>query len=184
MKTSVAFLRGMNVGGHRVTNAELQSIFAKQLNFSAVATYRASGNVIFQHDEDIDPAALQQHIEAELEDSLGYPVPTFVRGADELAAITARAPFPADRVASSKGKLQVTMLPKKPSARARARALALSTDADRLAIHGRELYWLPSGGVSDAALDLNALEQALGTGTTRTLGTLQGIARKCDAASG
>ncbi len=183
MKTSVAFLRGMNVGGHRVTNAELRSIFTKQLKFTGVATYRASGNVIFQHDEETEPAALQQHIEAELEDALGYAVPTFVRGADELSKIAARAPFPADSVAGSKGALQVTMLPKQPSARARARALALSTNADRLALFGRELYWLPSGGVLDTQLDMKALERALGTGTMRTLGTLQGIARKCGAAS-
>ena len=41
-----AFLRGMNVGGHRVTNEELRARFAA-MGFSGVATFRASGNVVF-----------------------------------------------------------------------------------------------------------------------------------------
>ena len=35
---------------------------------------------------------------------------------------------------------------KKPSAAARKKVLALATDQDLLALEGRELYWLPSGG--------------------------------------
>ena len=43
MSRYAAFLRGMNVGGHRLSNDELRSHFAA-LGFAEVATFRASGN--------------------------------------------------------------------------------------------------------------------------------------------
>jgi hypothetical protein len=46
MSEYAAFLRGMNVGGHRVSNVELGARF-EELGFSEVSTFRASGNVIF-----------------------------------------------------------------------------------------------------------------------------------------
>lgn len=52
------------------------------------------------------------------------------------------------------------------------------TDEDLLAIEGRELYWLPSGGISESELDLRAIDAALGPGTMRTMGTVEQIAAK------
>ena len=56
------------------------------------------------------------------------------------------------------------------------------TDEDRLALDGRELYWLPSGGISDSALDLTAIERTLGAITIRTKTTVEQIAAKYFAA--
>ena len=42
----LAFLRGMNVGGHRVSMEDLRAIFV-ELKFGNVETFIASGNVIF-----------------------------------------------------------------------------------------------------------------------------------------
>jgi uncharacterized protein (DUF1697 family) len=50
MSAYVAFLRGMNVGGHRLSNGELRAHFAA-MGFADVATFRASGNVVFAADE-------------------------------------------------------------------------------------------------------------------------------------
>ena len=43
---------------------------------------------------------------------------------------------------------------------------------------GRELYWLPRGGISESDLDLKALDAALGPTTIRTKGTIDQIAAK------
>jgi hypothetical protein len=56
--------------------------------------------------------------------------------------------------------------------------LAAASDEDRLAFGTRELYWLPSGGIRDSALNFKAIEQRLGPTTTRTKGTLDELARK------
>jgi uncharacterized protein (DUF1697 family) len=97
---------------------------------------------------------------------------------EEVAAIAAREPFDPKAVAKSKGKPQVLFLTKKPNAAAKKKALALVTEEDLLAIEGRELHWLPSGGISESGLDLKALDAALGSGTIRTMGTVEQIAAK------
>jgi uncharacterized protein (DUF1697 family) len=176
MSLYVAFLRGMNLGNRRLKNPELRSAF-EALGLDRVATFRASGNVVFESGEE-DGAALTGTIEAGLGDALGYEVPVFLRSGAEVVAVAAQGPFAAKEIEASKGKLQVTFLAEKPSAKARKAALAHATEEDRLAIAGRELYWLPSGGISESELDLKAIEASLGPGTTRTMGTVTQIAAK------
>jgi uncharacterized protein (DUF1697 family) len=176
MERYVAFLRGMNLGGRRIKNEELRGEF-ETLGFKEVATFRASGNVIFGAPRQSE-GALGKTIEHGLGEALGYEVPVFLRSCAEVAAIAAREPFEAKLVAASKGKLQVTLLSKKPTAAARKRVLALATEEDRLAIEARELFWLPSGGTIESELDLKAIGEALGQGTQRTMGTIEQIAAK------
>lgn len=174
-----ALLRGMNVGGHRITNAELTEEF-EGLGFRSVRSYRASGNVIFEVSSRSE-GRLVAEIETQLEESLGYAVPTFLRSAAELRAIADFDPFELEVLAASAGKLQVSLLGTEPSEAARERALSMATEDDRLVIAGRELYWLPSGGLLDSELDLDALGELLGTSTLRTKGTIEGMASKLDA---
>jgi uncharacterized protein (DUF1697 family) len=171
-----AFLRGMNIGGRRITNAELAAAFA-ELGLTDVLVYRASGNVAFRARGGSD-AALAARIERGLQSSLGYAVPTFVRSAEEIAAIAALAPFPAAAVSASTGKLHVALLPREPKAAITRDALAHATDEDRLALDGRELYWLPRGRMIESGLDLRALEDLVGPWTMRTKATVEGMAAK------
>ncbi len=176
MERYVAFLRGMNLGGRRIKNDELRSEF-EALGFADVACFRASGNVVFGADGG-DEGALTSRIEAGLEGSLGYAVPVFLRGAAELLSIAASEPFETSLVKASKGKLQVVLLLDAPAKKQRKDALDLATGEDRLALEGRELYWLPNGGMSESELDLKAIGAALGLTTIRTKGTIDQIAAK------
>lgn len=176
MQRYVAFLRGMNLGGRRIKNEELQAEF-ELLGFEGVACFRASGNVIFGA-VGASEAELTARIEAGLGEALGYEVPVFLRGAAELRKIAGHQPFDAAALKASTGKSQICFLATKPDAAARKKALSLATDADRLAIEGRELYWLPQGGMSDSDLDLQALAAVLGPTTIRTMGTVEQIAAK------
>ena len=176
MESYVAFLRAMNLGGRRIKNEELQAEF-EALGFAEVGCFRASGNVVFSAGEK-DEAKLTKEIEAGLGEALGYEVRVFLRSAAELRAIAAQEPFEAKALKASKGKLQVVFLEEKPKAAARKRALGLASEDDRLAIEGRELYWLPKGGLSDSELDLKELAAALGQNTIRTIGTVEQIAAK------
>ncbi len=177
MDRYVAFLRGMNLGGRRIKNDELRLPFEK-LGFEDVATFRASGNVIFSVEKDGDPDALTARIEAGLGEALGYEVPVFLRTADELREIAAQEPFDSSHVAASKGKLQVALLLTPPAKKEQKEVLDLAGEDDRLAIEGRELYWLPRGGMSESELDLKAIGAALGLTTIRTKGTIDQIAAK------
>ncbi len=176
MKCYVAFLRGMNLGGRRVKNEQLRKEF-EVLDFAEVACFRASGNVVFSVDEP-DEAKLVRRIEAGLGEALGYEVPVYLRGEDELRGVAGHEPFEPAALEASKGKLQIAFLPAAPKAGARKRALALSSGDDRLAIDGRQLYWLPKGGLSESDLNLNAIAATLGPITIRTKGTVEQIVTK------
>src|SRR5262249_5968026 len=88
----VAFLRGINVGGHRVRMDQLRDLF-KALDLSHVETFITSGNVIFEAAAG-DSAVLESRIEGHLERSLGYEVDTFIRTPAELASVATFRPFP------------------------------------------------------------------------------------------
>jgi uncharacterized protein (DUF1697 family) len=177
MARYVAFLRGMNLGGRRISNEELRAAF-EGLELTEVATFRSSGNAIFDGPHGVGAEDLAAKIEAGLAVALGYEVPAFLRSCERVAEIAAQEPFEAAAIAASAGKLQVAMLPDAPGRTARHAALALSDDRDRLAIEGAELYWLPSGGISETDLDLRALEAELGPWTMRTMGTVEQIAAR------
>jgi uncharacterized protein (DUF1697 family) len=168
-----AFLRAVNVGrNRRVSSAQLKSLF-EEVGAEEVATFRTSGNVVFEAPRDI-ARALEQH----LEKALGHEVVIFLRTASDVKQIAAHEPFPPEDVEASKGKLQVALLDKKPTAAAQKKALALATDQDLLAFGKRELYWLPSGGTLESELDRNALDKLIGPTTMRTKGTVELLAAK------
>ncbi len=142
-----------------------------------VATFRASGNVVFD-------AGRRSHrqlislIEAHLARSLGFEVTVLLRTGAEVQAIADQQPFEPEAVEASRGKLQVVFLSRKPGTGARNETLALATPEDRLALSDRQLYWLPRGGIRDSALNFKAIERLLGPTTTRTKGTVDELAAK------
>lgn len=170
-----AFLRGMNLGSRRITNADLRAQF-ERLGFASVATFQAAGNVVFEAGE-ASESELVATIERGLEEGLGYAVPTLLRSEEELRAMAAAAPFPAADLAAA-GKLQVLLLAEAPKSAARDAVLAHASDEDRLAFGSRELFWLPSGRTTDSDLDLRAIEKQLPPGTMRTHGTIERLVAK------
>ena len=175
MRRYVAFLRGMNVGGHRITNAELCAHFGA-MGFQDVSSFLASGNVVFDAARG-GPDAVAGRIEQGLCKALSYGVPTFLRTADEVTAIAQREVF-AEDVGREGGKLQVALLAREPAASARKTVLNLATEEDRLSIHGRELYWLPIGGMTDSELDIRLIETTVGAMTIRTRKTIERLVAK------
>ena len=88
----VAFLRGINVGGHKqIKMAELGRIF-KSLGFKNVKTYILSGNVLFETTR-TKPEVLIRMIETGLHSALGYEVAIILRTIAELEALMKSDPF-------------------------------------------------------------------------------------------
>ena len=174
----VAFLRGMNVGGRRITNDELCDAF-RSLDFEGVWAFIASGNVVFEA-ETGSRSAIARRVEEGLKASLGYEVPVFLRTAKELIGVAALDPF-ADVSPPLEGKLQVAFLGKKPTAAQQKKALAFATDDDLLAIEGSQLFWQPAGNLLDSELDHAGIERALGSFTVRTHRTVERLAKKLSA---
>lgn len=90
-KRHVALLRGINVGGNNLIKmAELKQSF-EAMGFSDVATYIASGNVVFST-KAMPRAKLVKAIESALDDAFGYASRVVVVSADELALVVEEAP--------------------------------------------------------------------------------------------
>ena len=93
----VAFLRGVNVGGHKkIAMAALKSAF-ESMGFRNVRTVLASGNVVFEASGK-DPH-LDRTISRGLEKAFGFPVKVVLRTVRELRVLVASDPFksvPAD----------------------------------------------------------------------------------------
>jgi uncharacterized protein (DUF1697 family) len=162
----VAFLRGINVGGHNVKKEVLRDVFL-DLDLTDVETFIASGNVIFdggnrpgRADPDVD-ARLEARIGAALEARLGWPVPAFVRSPAEIAAMVGVDLV--DQLAPGDGEtLQLGLLHHRADAGAVQKIEALSTPTDVLRVHGRELYWLCRGPVHKSKTTGARLDRAAG----------------------
>ena len=126
------------MGKRRPPMSQLKALF-EELGLDEVETFIASGNVLFSS----KPRAgnqLESRIARHLEASLGHAVDTFVRTAEEVAAIAKTKVFPEE------GKEGITIhvgFWHEPLAPAVARKLAaVRTPEDELRVEGREYYWL------------------------------------------
>jgi uncharacterized protein (DUF1697 family) len=173
----VAFLRGINVGGHTVKMGDLRRHF-EDLGFGSVGTFIASGNVIFETDE-ADSTGLERRIERALREALGYEVATFLRTDAEVGAIARREPF-ADLEARDRDTQYVAFLPAPPDAATRGRIEALSNEQDEFRLHGRELHWLRRGNLSETTIGDAEFKKAFGSmpTTVRNVNTLRRLAAK------
>jgi uncharacterized protein (DUF1697 family) len=165
--TYTAFLRAINIGGRRIKGPELCRPFTA-MGFENAASFRASGNVVF--DAPRKPA--ESRIETGLEEALGYEVAVFLRSPKEMAELAALEPF------EPGARFHVMFLKRLPSPAERRDVLALSTEDDKLAFGERELFWRPRGRMLESELDLNAVGKLIGLNTMRTSGTVQQIAAK------
>ena len=172
----VAFLRGMNLGGRRITNDELRTHF-EDAGFEGVATFMASGNVVFDRSGEL--AEAEAAVEAHLADALGYAVDTYVRPLDGLAKLVAR---PEADPAGGDFKVHVIFLKGAVDDEAAAALASLEGPDDRFRPVGREVLWHRRGGLSDAPIQQRDLERALGPEQTmRTLNTVRRIVAKFGA---
>jgi uncharacterized protein (DUF1697 family) len=140
MTQYVAFLRGMNLGNRRIKMSDLAALFTK-MKFRNVATFIASGNVLFDAPPGPTPA-LESKIEQGLAKELGYTVDTFVRTRAEVAAVTIATPFSKADMAAEVNTLLVGFFKSALSPEVAQALTAIRTEVDEFAVGGREYFWL------------------------------------------
>jgi uncharacterized protein (DUF1697 family) len=179
MERYVALLRAINVGNRTVKMDRLRSIF-EQHGYTNVSTFIASGNVIFDADTD-EVRALEERVEAELEEALGFEVGTFVRTPAQLAALAALDPFGASHPADEDANLYVTFLKSKPDADGIDAVMGYRSDIDDFHVDGGEIWWRRVGRMSDSKFSGAALEKSIrGRGTMRNITTVRKLAALCE----
>jgi uncharacterized protein (DUF1697 family) len=134
----IAFLRGINVGGHKLIKmADLREVFERS-GFRNVSTYIQSGNVIFDAKE-TDAAAIVRKIEKKIYQSLGHEVRVILRTAAELKECVTDDPFkrikPGEEVMTC-----VTFMSAEPIKKLRLPFVITKDNAEILAIRNRVAF--------------------------------------------
>ena len=181
MRRYIAFLRGINVGGHRVKMDRLRALF-EEMGFADVSTFIASGNVIFSASSN-DVASLSARIEQCLAERLGYDVATFIRTPAELAAIAAFEPADAGRGEPSASSLYVVLLQAPAADDLRSTLSGLSSEMDEFQFAGSEIYWLIQGKITESRFFGREFEKATRgvPNTTRNIKTIRRLGAKLSA---
>jgi uncharacterized protein (DUF1697 family) len=155
----------------------LRGLFA-QMGLNNVSTFIASGNVLFDADE--PAAAVELRIEAHLREALGFEVATFLRTPDEVAAIAACRPFPAEQMAKALA-LMVAFIKQPPGEAELARLMSYRRASDDFAVIGREVYWGRFTPDSETNFVGATLERALrAPATLRNVTTVRRLAGVSD----
>ena len=156
MPRYIALLRGINLGGHTVKMDRLKKLF-EELGLKNVETLIASGNVIFESTSK-NAAALEKKIAEHLEKSLGFPAATYLRTAEQMAAVLEHEALQDLRA----NTVYIGFLSEPPSKAAHAKLMSHSTKSDEFHVREREVYWLCSTHMSESPFFRIGIEKALG----------------------
>lgn len=133
----VALLRGINVGGNAIIRmADLRDC-AAGLGLEDVATYIASGNLLFRSPE--GAVGLEAKLEAAIEQRFELPIRVVVRGAREIARIADA--IPAEWHDAPHLRVTVGFLLRDASARSLAAKLRPREGIDELTTAPGALMW-------------------------------------------
>ncbi len=158
MKTHIALLRGINVGGNKkVSMADLRA-FLEEIGLTEPRTLLQSGNLVFKSNGDRDDAALESFLEAEAAKRLGLSTVFLVRTAAEWAEVIARNPFP-DAAATAPGRLLVMFFRVPPTASTLKSLHDAMISSERIRADGRQLYAALPDGIGNSVM-ANAMMSA------------------------
>ena len=164
MTAYVALLRAVNVGGTgKLAMADLKA-FCEALGFSAVRTYIASGNVLFESGK--SESAVKAALEQRLAEYAGKPVGVLVRTAAEMAMVAQRNPF----TQAAPNRVVAIFLDAPPPADALANVSRKQDE--ELALGTREIYVHYGEGMADSRLMIPAAK----IGTARNMNTVAKLA--------
>jgi uncharacterized protein (DUF1697 family) len=174
MTLFVAFLRGINVGGRTVKKEVLQQAFAS-LEFQNVATYKQSGNVIFETNS-TNVEELKKKIAEKLRTKLQDDVIVILRTMKQLEAIMEKKTFEGQNPEGT--SFLVTFLPIKIDFPVELPTTIPKSTAQIIAANGSEVFSVTHGG-GEGALPNPFIESKLKLkATTRNLNILREIVEK------
>jgi uncharacterized protein (DUF1697 family) len=180
MPRYVAFFGSINVGGNRLTMADLRAAFEAE-DLANVETVVASGNVLFDFPERPTPG-LEEKLGLMMRDRFAMDSAVCVRDRAEVAAAIEDNPFHGD----GEDKLVHTHFLERAADADQFAVLVTDHKGrgpEKLALGDRSLYIDFVDGVADSRLTGKFLERRLGCrGTARNMRSLKRILAKMDEA--
>ncbi|MEZ6042889.1 MAG: DUF1697 domain-containing protein [Planctomycetaceae bacterium] len=141
-----AFLSGINVGKRRVKMPVLAEVF-EELGHQNVATFIASGNVIFQSNKR-KQSLIEDNAGDALRQRLGYEVNVFVRSFDDLKTIANAETL--DEHESGQSTINVAFMRNELDAKTADKLESVRTEHDSFRVIGREFYWICTTRISES----------------------------------
>ena len=168
MKTYIALLKGINVGGHKkVPMADLRTLLEKE-GFQNVQTYIQSGNVILQSKE-LNRMAIEEHISKAIQSHFGFEVSVLVKTRSELQRIFDKPPFNEEKKKAS----YFMMLHDEPNAKTVREASQKVYDGEEYHIINDCIYYYHDKGLGKAKFNVNFFERKFQTfATARNYNTM------------
>ena len=161
MKTYIALLRGINVGGHKkVPMAELRDLLNKN-GFSDIKTYIQSGNVIFKVAE-TNVQEIENSIQKSIANHFGFEVSVMVRTRQQLQKIFDNCPFSKDKKINS----YFAILSSSPNKDLVKEACEKTYENEECEIANDCLYFYSDKGYGNAKFSLNFFERKLKVNAT------------------
>lgn len=172
MSYRICLLRGVNVGGVKVTMADLKAI-ALEAGYEDPRTLLASGNLVIRSDD--DPDAVEAALEAGVERHFGLRIEIMVRTPEHWRALIQSNPMP-DQAAADPSHLLV-MVMKSGVAPGAVEALnAFAVGEERVVEAGGALFFWHPEGIGRSKLAEKAQPRLMGVGTGRNWNTVQKLA--------
>lgn len=162
MKTYIALLRGINVGGKNILPMKELAAQLEGLGLANVATYLASGNVVFQSAaSDVD--RLADEIKAAIGQNHGFTPQILIRSGQDLQDAIAANPFP--EAESQPKALHFFFLESPPADPDLAGLESLKTTTERFKLVDDVFYLHAPEGIGRSKLAARA-EKLLGVAAT------------------
>lgn len=173
MPPQIALLRAVNVGGIKVSMADLKALLV-DLGFEDVRTLLNSGNVVFRGKD--NTGDLEQLFETEFAKRVARPTEFFVRTAEEWNSIIDRNPM-TEEARRDPGHLLVVVLKRAPKNQEVESLRAAIVGPELVQADGKQAYIYYPAGVGQSKLTARLIEKHLGSpGTGRNWNTVLKLA--------
>jgi uncharacterized protein (DUF1697 family) len=163
MKTFIALLRGINVGGHnKIPMSDLRALCG-ELGWKNVQTYIQSGNLVFSASG--KPAALETQLERAIEKRFGFPITVVIRAAAHWPGYVKSNPFLG--ACEKESHLVAMCLSKAPPQPGAVKCLRERAANGELVEHIGDALWIHfPNGVARSKLSPALLERMVGSPVT------------------
>jgi uncharacterized protein (DUF1697 family) len=162
MPKYAAFLRGINVGGHKIIKMKDLAEALSGAGYKNVRTYIQSGNVIFESSKK-NNKVIEKDLSKLIMKSFGHEVDIMVRTQKEVEDVIKKAPF---KKKDSDKKLYVTFLQDKLTAENTKLLKSLNNAAETFHIIGKEIYTVRDPEVQYDKTTLGSFDKKLKVPTT------------------
>ena len=156
MKTYIALLRGINVGGHKkVPMAELRELLSKS-GFENVRTYIQSGNIILQSSE-VNLSKIESDIQQSIFSHFGFEVPVIANTRKEFQVIFDTCPYSEEQKENS----YFIMLSAIPETELLSLVSDITFENEEFVIINDCIYFHSSVGYGRTKFNMNSFEKKL-----------------------